>query len=85
MKFTLHNLHTSKNKKEIATGSSKPVKRQSPSLSTKARSNGLTQKECKILELLKDDPAMRQVFFKRYLTKKTVIQETRLQVLLAHP
>jgi len=69
MKFILHNLHTFE-KKEFATGPSKLVKSDSPSSSTKAWSNGLTQKERAILELLKDDPAMRLVFLQKIVDKK---------------
>lgn len=68
-KFTLHNLHTFV-KKEIATGSSTPFKRESPSSSTKTRSRGLKQKEREILELLKDYLAMRQVFLQKIRDKK---------------
>jgi len=59
-KFTLHKINTFD--KEVATGPSTPIKKESPLASTKARSKGLIQKEIEILELLKDDPAMRQVF-----------------------
>jgi len=69
-KFTLHNLHTFDKKKEIAIGPSTPIKRESPLSSTKACSKGLTQKECEILELLKDDPPMRQVFLQKILDQK---------------
>ena len=33
-----------------------------PSSSTKSKSKGLTQKQRDILEVLKDDPAIRQIF-----------------------
>ena len=57
-KFTLHNLHTFEKKKEVATGQSIPIKRESPTTSTKARVKGLSQKEHEILELLKDGPGI---------------------------
>ena len=57
-KFTLHNLYTFEKKKKVL-GPSTPMKTNSPTTSTKARAKGLSQKENKILELLKDDPNMR--------------------------
>jgi len=68
-KFTLHNLHTFEKKKEIATGPSTPAKRESPTTSTKARVKGSSQKEWEILELLKDDPIIRQIFLQKILDK----------------
>ena len=44
-KFTLHNLHTIEKKKEVGTGPSTPIKRESLTTSTKARVKGLSQKE----------------------------------------
>ena len=37
--------------------------------STKAQAKGLSQKEREILELLKDDPGMRQIFLQKILDK----------------
>jgi len=68
--LTLHNLHAFDKKEEVTIGPSTPIKRKSPSSSTKAHSKGLTQKECKILQLLKDSPAMRQVFLQKILDQK---------------
>jgi len=68
-KFTLHNLHTIEKKKKIAAGPSARAKRESPITSTKARVKGLSQKEREILELLKDDPNMRQIFVQKILDK----------------
>ena len=61
----LHNLHTFEKKKEVANGPSTPVKRDSPTTSTKAKAKGLSQKEREILVLLKDDPNMRQIFLQK--------------------
>ena len=66
-KFTLHNLHTFE-KKEVL-GPSTPMKTNSPTTSTKARAKGLSQKENKILELLKDDPNIRQIFLQKILDR----------------
>jgi len=60
-KFTLHNLHTFEKQKE-AIGPSAPQKNASLTTSTKPRVKGLSQKKKEILELLKDDPNMRQIF-----------------------
>jgi len=68
-KFTLHNLHPLEKKKEGATGPSIPIKRESPTPSTKARVKGLSQKEREILELLKDDPGIRHIFLLKILDK----------------
>jgi len=67
-KFTLHNLHTFEKQKE-AIGPSTPQKNASPTTSTKARVKGLSQKEKEILELLKDDPNMRQIFLQKILDR----------------
>jgi len=64
-KFTLHNIHMS----EDNVGPSTPIKKESPSLSTKAKHKGLTQKEKDVLEYLKDDPPMRQIFLQKILAK----------------
>ena len=66
-KFTLYNLHTFEAKAGI--GPSTPQKNDSPTTSTKARAKGLSQKEKDILELLKDDPHMRQIFLQKILDK----------------
>ena len=50
-------------------GPSTPIKKESPSLSTKAKNKGLTQKEKDVLEYLKDDPPMRQIFLQKILAK----------------
>ena len=52
------------------TGPSPAVKRDSSSSSTKTQSKGLSQKEQDIVELLKDDPAMRQVFLQKIMDNK---------------
>lgn len=67
-KFTLHNLHTFEAKADI--GPSTPQKKESPSTSTKARAKGLSHKEKDILEFLKHDPQMRQIFSQKPLDKK---------------
>lgn len=67
-KFTLHNLHTF-DKKKVAIGPSTLVKRESPTTSAMAKVKGLSQKEREILELLKDDPNMRQIFLQKILDK----------------
>ena len=63
-KFTLHNLHTFESK----VGPSTPVKKESPA-SSKSRNKGLSQKEREVLEYLKDDPEMRQIFLQKILDK----------------
>jgi len=68
-KFTLHDLHTFEKKKEVATGPSTSIKRDSPTTSTKAKAKGLSQKEREILELVKDDPNMMQIFHQKTLDK----------------
>ena len=67
-KFTLHNLHTFEAK--VGIGPSTPQKKESPSTSTEARAQGLSQKEKDILEFLKDDPPMLQIFLQKILDKK---------------
>jgi len=67
-KFTLHNLHTFEKQKE-AIGPSTPQKNASRTTSTKARVKGLSQKEKEILELLKNDPNMRQTFLQKILER----------------
>jgi len=67
-KFTLHNLHTFEAK--VGIGPSTPQKKESPTTSTKARAKGLSQKEKDILEFLKDDPQMRQIFLQKILDKE---------------
>ena len=66
-KFTLHNLHSFETKSSI--GPSTPQKKESSSSSTKAKRKGLSQKEKEVLEYLKDDPAMRQIFLQKILDK----------------
>jgi len=66
-KFTLHNLHTFEIPVKI--GPSTPQKKESSSSSTKAKQKGLSQKEKEVLEYLKDDPAMRQIFLQKILDK----------------
>ena len=67
-KFILYNHHTFEKKKEVL-GPSTPMKTNSPTTSTKACVKGLWQKEKEILELLKDDPNMRQIFSQKILDK----------------
>ena len=62
-KFTLHNLHTFE-----SIGPSAPKKQVSPS-SSKSKNKGLSQKEREVLEYLKDDPDMRQIFLQKILDK----------------
>ena len=50
--------------KEVA---STPTKMEVSSSSTKSKSKGLTQKQRDILEVLKDDPAIRQIFLQKLL------------------
>jgi len=66
-KFTLHNLHIFEAKSSI--GPSSPQKKESPSSSTKTKRKGLSQKEKEVLEYLKDDPPMRQIFLQKILDK----------------
>ena len=66
-KFTLHNLHAFEAKAQ--TGPSTPQKKESPSSSTKAKRKGLSHKEKEVLEYLKDDPPMRQIFLQKILDK----------------
>jgi len=72
-KFTLHNLYLfEKTKIAPATPSKKEVKQEkSSSSSTKPKAKGLSQKECDLLEYLKDDPAMKQIIFQKILDKQT--------------
>ena len=65
-KFTLQNIHLI-HKKDIACGPSTPTKMEVSSSSTKSKSKGLTQKQRDILEVLKDDPAIRQIFLQNLL------------------
>jgi len=74
-------LHTFEAKARI--GPSTPQKKESPTMSTKARAKGLSQKEKDILEFLKDDPQMRQFSFKKFWTKK-LTQMMTLPVRLLH-
>ena len=53
----------------IKIGPSTPQKKESSSSSTKAKQKGLSQKEKEVLEYLKDDPAMRQIFLQKILDK----------------
>jgi len=53
-------LHTFEAKAGI--GPSTPQKKECLTASTKARAKGFSQKEKDILEFLKDDPHMRQIF-----------------------
>ena len=68
MKLTLHTLHTFEAKAGI--GPSISQKKQSPPTSTKVRARGLSHKEKDILEFLKDDPHMRQIFKEKIINKK---------------
>ena len=63
-KFTLHNLHTF----ESGVGPSTPKKNESPA-SSKSRNKGLSINEKEVLEYLKDDPQMRQIFLQKILDK----------------
>jgi len=64
-------------------GPSTPAKMEVPSSSTKSKSKALTQKQRGILEVLKDDLAMRQCFSKSFLTTTTQatiqVQQRHLQ------
>ena len=68
-KVTLHNLHTFEKKKEVATDPSILIERESLTTSTKAQVKGLSKKEHEILEVLKDDPSMWQIFLQKILDK----------------
>ena len=61
-------MHTFEKQKE-AIRPSTPQKNASPTTLTKARVKGLSQKEKEILELLKDDPNMRQIFLQKILDR----------------
>lgn len=65
-RFTLHNLHTFDGQTGI--GPSTPRKKDSPA-SSKSKTKGLTIKEKEVLEYLKDDPQMRQIFLQKILDK----------------
>ena len=65
-KFTPPNIH-SFDKKDTACGPSTATKTKVSSSSTKSKCKGLTQKQRDILEVLKDDPAIRQIFFEKLL------------------
>ena len=64
--FTLQNIH-SLDKKDIARGPSTPTKIELSSSSTKSKSMGLTQNQRHILEVLKHDPVIRQIFLQKLL------------------
>lgn len=66
-KYTLQNIHTFDKNKEVARGPSTPTKMEVSSTSTKSKSKGLTQKQWDILKVLKDDPAMRQIFLQKLI------------------
>ena len=67
-KFTIHNLHTFEIM--VQTGPSTPQKKkESPASSSRKKDKGLSQKEKDVLEFLKDDPAMRQIFLQKILDK----------------
>lgn len=61
-KYTLQNL--------CQKGGPAIAKEDSPASSTKACDKGLSQKEREILEVLKEDPVMRQKFLQHILDKK---------------
>ena len=63
---TLQNIH-SFDKKDVALGPSTPTKMEVSSSSTKSKSKGLTHKKRDILEVIKDDLAMRQIFLRKLL------------------
>ena len=65
-KFTLQNIH-SFDEKDVARGPSTQTKMEVSSSSTKSKSKGLTQKQRDILEVLKDDPAIRQISLQKLL------------------
>ena len=66
-KFTLHNLHSFEAKAHI--GPSTPRKKESPSSSAKAKRKGLSQKEKEVLEYIKDDSPIRQIFLQKIVDK----------------
>ena len=67
-KFTLHNLHTFE--AQVGIGPSTPrKKKESPSSSSRMKNKGLSQKEKDVLEFLKDDPRIRQIFLQKILNK----------------
>ena len=61
-------MHTFEKQKE-AIGPSTPQKNASPTTLTKARVKGSSQKEKEILELLKDDSNMQQIFLQKILNR----------------
>ena len=63
---TLQNIH-SFDKKDIALGPSTLKKMEVSSSSTKSKSKGLTEKQRDILEVLKYEPAIKQIFLRKLL------------------
>jgi hypothetical protein len=67
-RYTLHNLHAFE--AQTGVGPSTPQKKkESPDSSSRRKNKGLSQKEKDVLEFLKDDPAMRQIFLQKILDK----------------
>jgi len=65
--YTVQNIHTFDKIIEPAPKPYTPTKMEVSSSSTKSKSKEVTQKQGDILEILKGDPAMRQVFFQKLL------------------
>ena len=66
----MHILHTFDKPKQVTLGLSAPAKMEISSSSTKSMTKGLTQKQREILEVLKHDLAMRQIFLQKVLDKE---------------
>ena len=65
-KSTLQNMH-SFFKKDVDRGPPSPTKMEVSSSSTKSKSKRLTQKQRDILDVLKDDPTIKQIFWQKLL------------------
>jgi len=65
--YTIQNIHTFDKITELASKPPTPTKMEVSSSSTKSKSKEVTKKQGDILQVLKGDPAMRQVFLQKLL------------------